>query len=89
MGSPGARLVHGAVQELLGHRLSGEHLVTGIDPGVDHTGGLAASRRGAEPVPQFEVRPGPLRPDTAQPPLVLEIIRPAVYLRNIFAFLFV
>ena len=41
-------------------------------PGIDRAEGDAGAGRGARPVLELDLRPGPVRPDRAQPPLVRE-----------------
>ena len=82
MGALVADLVRRPGQKFFGHRLAGEHRMPGIDPGVDHADGLAASRRRPRAKFQFELCVRPVRADRAQPPLVLESVFLAVIRRQ-------
>ena len=89
VGNPVAGLVGRPGKEVFGHRLAGEHRVSGIDAGVDQTHGLAAARFRPGAVLEFELRIGPVGANRGQPPLVLEVVLAVVAVLDGLAFLLV
>ena len=59
-------------------RLAAEQRVCLIDPRIDEADRLAAARRRADSTLQLQYRPGPVRSDRRQTPLILEVLFPVV-----------
>ena len=89
VGGPVPRLVGRPGKEVFGHRLAGEHLVAGIDAGVDHPDGLAAAGFGTGTVLELELRVYSVGANRGQPPLVLEVVLVVVVVLDNLAFLLV
>ena len=78
VGDPVSGLVRCRAVKHLGQRLAGEHRMILVDPSVDQADRLAAAGCRVDAALQLQLRPGPVRPDGVQAPLILEIVRAVV-----------